>query len=69
MEAVCATGNRHTTSVAQQDGPSTDRIWTDDGKRRQISGPHDILNGILDREKDDSRVGFLIQLQERMGTS
>ena len=51
--------HRHTTSVAQQDGLSTDRIWTDDGKRRQRGEPHDVLNGIIDREKDASRVCFL----------
>ena len=54
----------HTTSVAQQGGPSTDRTWTDRGKRRQRGEPHDALNGMIDREKDASRVGFLIQ--ERM---
>ena len=64
MAAVCATGHRHTTSVAQQDGLSTDRIWTDDGKRWQIGEPHDVLNGSIDREKNASRVCFLIQ--ERM---
>jgi hypothetical protein len=64
MEAVCATDHRHTTSVAQRDGLATDRIWTDDGKRRQIGEPHDVLNGIIDREKNASRVCFLIQ--ERM---
>jgi hypothetical protein len=61
MEAVCSTDHRHTTSVAQQDGLSTDRIWTDDGKRRQRGEPHDVLNGTIDREKDASRVYFLIQ--------
>ncbi len=64
MEAVCAPGHRHTTSVAQQDGLATDRIWTDDGKRRHIGEPYDVLNGIIDREKDASRVRF--QIQERM---
>jgi hypothetical protein len=64
MEAVCATGHRHTTSVAQQDGLVTDRIWTDDGKRRHRGEPYDVLNGIIDREMGASRVGFLIQ--ERM---
>jgi hypothetical protein len=61
MEAVCATGHRHTTSVAQRDGQSTDRIWTDDGKRRQRGEPHDVLNGMIDREKDASRVCLLIR--------
>jgi hypothetical protein len=61
MEAVCATGHLHTPSVAQQDGLATDRIWTDDGKRRQRSEPYDVLNGMIDREKDASRVCFLIQ--------
>ncbi len=67
MEAVCATGHRNTTSVAQQDGLATDSTWTDDGKRRHRREPHDVLNGIIDREKDASRVGFLMQSQERMG--
>ncbi len=66
MEAVCATGYRHTTSIAQQDGLSTDHIWTDDGKRRQRGEPHDVLNGIIDREKNASRVGFQIDCPERM---
>ncbi len=57
---------RHTTSVAQQDGLATDRTWTDDGKRRQIGEPYDVLNGMIDREKDASRVCFLIQGQEWM---
>jgi hypothetical protein len=61
MEAVCSTDHRHTTSVAQQDGLSTDRIWTDDGKRRQRGEPDDVLNGTIEREKDASRVYFLIQ--------
>jgi hypothetical protein len=61
MEAVCATGHRHTTSVAQQDGLSTDRVWTDGGKRQQRGEPYDVLNGTIDREKDASRVYFLIQ--------
>ena len=64
MAAVCATGHRHTTSVAQQDGLATDRIWTDDGKRRHRGEPHDVLNGIIDREKGASRVCLLIR--ERM---
>jgi len=41
-----------------------DRIWPDDGKRRHRGEPHDVLNGMIDREKDASRVRFLIQ--ERM---
>ncbi len=64
MEAVCATGHRHTTSIAQQVSPSTDSTWTGGGKRRQVGERHDNLNGIIDREKDASRVRFLIQ--ERM---
>jgi hypothetical protein len=64
MEAVCAPDHRHTTSVAQQDGLATDRIWTDDGKRRQAAEPHDALNGMIDREKDAGPVCFLVQ--ERM---
>ncbi len=66
MEAVCAPGHRHTTSIAQQDGLATDRTWTDGGKRRQRGEPHHVLNGMIDREKDASRVGFLIHCQERM---
>jgi hypothetical protein len=66
MEDVCATGHRHTTSVEQQDGLATDRTWTDDGKRRQIGEPYDALNGTIGREKDASRVCFLIHCQERM---
>ena len=58
--------HRHTTSVAQQDGQRTDSTWTGGGKRRQRGEPHDVLNGIIDREKDASRVCFLIQCQERM---
>ena len=57
---------RHTPSVAQQDGLATDRIWTDDGKRRQRSEPCDALNGTIGREKDASRVCFLIHCQDRM---
>ena len=56
--------HRHTISVAQQDGTQTDSNWTGDGKRQQIDEPHDALNGMIDREKDTSRVCFLIQ--ERM---
>ena len=56
--------HQHTISVAQQDGPSTDSTWTGGGKRRQRGEPHDALNGTIDREKDASRVCFLIQ--ERM---
>ncbi len=63
---MCATGHRHTTSVAQQDGLATDRTWTDDGKRRQRGNPYDALNGTIGREKDASRVCFLIHCQERM---
>ena len=66
MEAVCAPGHRHTTSVAQQDGLATDRTWADDGKRRHSGEPYDVRNGMIDREKDASRVCFLIQCQERM---
>jgi hypothetical protein len=69
MEAVCAPGHRHTPSVAQQDGLATDNTWTDDGKRRHRGERHDVLNGMSDREKDASRMCFLIQHQERMGTS
>jgi hypothetical protein len=36
------------------------------GKRRQRGEPQDALNVIIDREKDASRVCFLIQCQERM---
>jgi hypothetical protein len=55
----------HTTSIAQQDGPSTESTWTGDGKRRQRGEPHSVLRGTIDREKGASRVCFLIQ--ERMG--
>jgi hypothetical protein len=65
MEAVCAPGHWHTTSVAQQDGLATDRSWTDDGKRRHRGEPYDVLNGIIDREKNAGRVCFLIHCQER----
>ncbi len=53
-------------ATPQQDCLSTDRIWTDDGKRRQRGEPHDVLNGIIDREKNASRVGFQIDCPERM---
>ena len=66
MAAVCDTDHRHTTSVAQQDGLATDRIWTDDGKRRHRGEPYDARNGMIDREKDASRMRFLHQCQERM---
>jgi hypothetical protein len=66
MEAMCAPGHRHTTSVAQQGGPGTDSTWTDRGIRRQAGEPHDVFNGIMDPEKDASRVGFLIQCQDLM---
>ncbi len=66
MVAVCATSHRHTTSVAQQDGLATDRSWTDDGTRRQIGEPYDILHGMIDGEKKANRAGFLIQCQEWM---
>jgi hypothetical protein len=58
--------HQHTTSVAQLDGPSTESTWTGGGKRRQRGEPHDARNEIIDREKDASRVCFLIQCQERM---
>ena len=35
---------------------ATDRIWTDDGKRRQRDEPYDALNGTIGREKDARRV-------------
>jgi hypothetical protein len=66
MEAVCAPGHQHTTSITQQDGLATDSTWTDGGKRQQRGEPHDARNGIIDREKDASRVCLLIQCQERM---
>jgi len=66
MAAVCATGHRHTPSVAQQDGLETDPSWTDDGKRRQRGEPYDARNGTIDRGKDASRVCFLIPCQVRM---
>ena len=66
LEALCATGHRHTTSVAQQDGLSTESTWTGCGKRRQAGEPHDVFNRITDREKNASRVCSLIQCQDRM---
>ena len=56
-------------SVAEEDGLNTGRTWTGGGKRRHRGEPHSVLHGTLDHEKGASRVGFLIQLQERMGTS
>jgi hypothetical protein len=64
MEAMCATGHRHTTSRAQRVGLSTVSAWTGGGKRRHRGEPHVVLNGILDREKDANSVCLLIQ--ERM---
>ncbi len=43
---------------------TTDSVWIGDGKRVQAGEPHDALHGTIDREKDASRVCFLIQ--ERM---
>jgi hypothetical protein len=53
---VRSRSHRLTSSIAQQDGPSTDSTWTDGGKRRQRGEPHEALNGTIDREKDASRV-------------
>jgi hypothetical protein len=61
MKGVCAPGHRHTTSVAQQNGLATDRSWTDGGKRRHIGEPHDVLNGMIDREKNASPACLLIR--------
>jgi hypothetical protein len=59
--------HRYTTSVAQLDGPATDSTWTDDGKRRHRGESHDVLNGMIDREKNASRVFFLIQVRMLQG--
>ncbi len=56
----------HTTSIAQRGGLATESTWTGGGKRRHRDEPYDALNGIIDREKDASRVCFLIHCQERM---
>jgi hypothetical protein len=49
--------NQRSTAGRSSNGLQLDR-W---GKRRQRGEPYDVLNGTIDREKDASRVCFLIQ--------
>jgi hypothetical protein len=71
--------HRHTTSVAQQDGPSTESTWTDDGKKRQyysytwdmqcLQWPVNIAEGLMSSESrktfcDDSQGYVRLSFEE-----